>query len=89
MKKCTSAFPTDEGSYELSRSLPDTLEDAWIENIENRDESLREFTAQKKQANAFELRYGSTVQPEGPGWETCTKVLSRRDIVNRLSEGWS
>ncbi|HAN47108.1 MAG TPA: DEAD/DEAH box helicase [Cyanobacteria bacterium UBA8156] len=74
--------------YDLFGSLPDAIDDDWIEDIENLDERLREFTEQKRQANAFELRYGSTVEPEGPGWETCTKVLSRRDIVNRLSEGW-
>ncbi len=74
--------------YDLFGSLPDAIEDEWIEDMENLDARLREFTAQKKQANAFELRYGNTVMPEGPGWETCTKVLSRRDIVDRLSEGW-
>ena len=34
------------------------------------------------------LRYGKTVIPEGPGWEMCEKVLSRRDVVERLSSGW-
>ena len=41
-----------------------------------------------RRANAFELRYGKTVMPEGPGWELCEKVLSRRDVIERLSAGW-
>src|SRR6266581_2574957 len=57
--------------YDLFGSLPDTIEDEWIEDIENLDEYLSQFTQKKKQANAFDLRYESTVQPKGPGWELC------------------
>jgi superfamily II DNA or RNA helicase len=74
--------------YDLFGSLPDTIEDEWIEDIEHLDEYLSQFTQRKKQANAFDLRYESTIQPTGPGWELCERVLSRRDIVERLSEGW-
>ena len=74
--------------YDLFGSLPDTIEDDWIEDVENLEEHLRQFTERKKRANAFELRYASSVQPEGPGWEQCERVLARRDIVGRLSEGW-
>jgi superfamily II DNA or RNA helicase len=74
--------------FDLFGSLPDTIEDDWIENIESLDEKLKEFTEHKKRANAFDLRYGSTVAPKGPSWELCEKVLARRDVVERLSEGW-
>lgn len=74
--------------YDLFGSLPDTIEDDWIEDIEELDERLRQYTERKKRANAFDLRYAGTVQPEGPGWELCEKVLSRRDVIARLSEGW-
>lgn len=74
--------------YDLFASLPDTIEDDWIDDIEKLDERLRQFTVQKKSANAFDFRYADTVQPEGPGWELCEKVLARRDVVDRLSEGW-
>jgi hypothetical protein len=74
--------------YDLFGSLPDTIEDDWIEDVENLEEHLRQFTERKKRANAFELRYANSVQPEGPGWEQCERVLARRDIVGRLSEGW-
>jgi superfamily II DNA/RNA helicase len=74
--------------YDLFGSLPDTIEDDWIEDIESLEEWLSEFTERKRRANAFELRYGSTVEPEGLTWERCERVLARRDVVERLSDGW-
>jgi superfamily II DNA or RNA helicase len=74
--------------YDLFGSLPDTIDDDWIDDIEKLDERLSQFTVQKKRENAFDFRYADTVQPEGPGWELCEKVLARRDVVDRLSEGW-
>ena len=74
--------------YDLFGSLPDTIEDDWIEDVEHLEEHLRQFTERKKRANAFEIRYASSVQPDGPGWEQCERVLARRDVVGRLSESW-
>jgi superfamily II DNA/RNA helicase len=74
--------------YDLFGSLPDTIEDKWIDDIENMREYFSQFTQKRQRANAFDLRYGKTVMPEGPGWELCEKVLSRRDVVERLSAGW-
>ena len=74
--------------YDVFGSLPDTIEDDWIDDIENLDDYLSQFTERKKQANAFDLRYGDTVEPRGPGWELCERVLARRDVVKKLSEGW-
>ena len=74
--------------YDLFGSLPDTISDEWIDDIENLDEHFSQFTQNKQRQNAFDLRYGKTVMPEGPGWELCEKVLSRRDVVERLSAGW-
>jgi len=74
--------------YDLFGSLPDTIEDEWIQDIEHLDEYLSQFTEKKRRANAFDLRYGETIIPEGPGWELCERVLARRDVIERLSEGW-
>jgi len=74
--------------YDLFGSLPDTIEDDWIDDIEHLDEHFSQFTRKRRSANAFDLRYGKTVMPEGPGWEMCEKVLARRDVVERLSAGW-
>ncbi len=73
--------------YDLFGSLPDTIDDGWIADIEHLDEHFSQFTQKKRRANAFELRYGKTVMPEGPGWELCEKVLSRRNVIERLSAG--
>jgi superfamily II DNA/RNA helicase len=74
--------------YDLFGSLPDTIEDGWIEDIENLEDYFSQFTNKKKRANAFDLRYGKTIMPEGPGWELCEKVLAQRDVVERLSQAW-
>jgi superfamily II DNA/RNA helicase len=74
--------------YDLLGSLPDVIEDAWIDDLEHLDEELAKFTEKRTAANAFDLRYGDPVEPEGPGWAQCEKVLARHDIVERLSRGW-
>ena len=75
--------------YDIFGSLPDVIEDDWIDDIEHLDEKLSEFI-EKRQAvkTAFDLKYGDTVDPDGEPWEKCSKVLSRRDLVEALSEGW-
>lgn len=74
--------------YDLFGSLPDVIEDDWIENIELLDLKLSEFIEKKKKANAFDLRYSETIDPEGEPWEKCTEVLSREDVVQLMSRGW-
>ena len=75
--------------YDLFGSLPDTIEDDWIENIELLDEHLCQFRRRKRRANAFDLRYGGTVMPEGPGWELYEGVLSQRTWLNVRQWGGS
>jgi superfamily II DNA or RNA helicase len=74
--------------YDLFGSLPDVIEDDWIEDIETLDLKLSGFIERKKTANAFDLRYSDTVDPKGEPWERCAEVLSRRDVVERMSRGW-
>jgi hypothetical protein len=74
--------------FAILGSLPDVIEDDWIEDIESLDTKLNEYIDKKKRANAFDIRYADTVDPEGEPWEKCAQVLSRRDIVERLSRGW-
>ena len=69
-------------------SLPDVIEDDWIEDIEKLDDKLSEYMNKKKQANAFDLRYGPTIEPRDEWWELCERVLSRKDIIDRLSASW-
>jgi superfamily II DNA/RNA helicase len=74
--------------YDVFGSLPDVIEDDWIENIEKLDQRLDEYIERRKAGNAFELRYGDTIDPDGEPWERCQNVLARRDILEHLSRGW-
>jgi superfamily II DNA or RNA helicase len=75
--------------YDIFGSLPETIEDDWIENIEKLDEMMDQYIHLRNQArNAFEIRYKETIDPEKDRWELCSKVLSRRDVVDRLSAPW-
>ena len=74
--------------YNIFGTLPDVIEDDWIEDIETLAERLREFTTRKKQANAFDLRYAAGVTEDEHRWELCERVLARTDVTKRLSRGW-
>lgn len=75
--------------YDIFGSLPDVIEDDWIDDIEGLEEKLSEFIEKRRAArSAFDLRYGDTIDPEGEPWEKCSKVLSRRDLEDALSRGW-
>lgn len=78
-----------ENVYDIFGSLPDTIEDDWISDIENLSERLREFTSRRQSAaNAFDIRYDGSVVPQGTDWEKCETVLARNDVVHLLSKGW-
>ncbi len=75
--------------FDIFGGLPDTIEDDWIENIEKLDELMDEYIHLRKKArDIFELRYQETIDPDKDRWELCSKVLSRRDVVDRLSLPW-
>jgi hypothetical protein len=69
--------------------LPDTIEDDWIEDIEKLEQRMDEYMHLRQQArDQFELRYETTIEPEQNRWELCSEVLSRRDVIEKLSEPW-
>ncbi|CAJ0879049.1 hypothetical protein AMST5_03024 [freshwater sediment metagenome] len=75
--------------YDIFGTLPDVIEDDWIEDIENLAERLKEFTTKRQQqTNAFDLRYAKSVTEDGHRWELCERVLARADVTKRLSLGW-
>jgi superfamily II DNA or RNA helicase len=74
--------------YNIFGTLPDVIEDDWIDDIETLDEKLREFTTKKKQANVFDMRYAADVTADDHRWELCERVLARTDVTKRLSLGW-
>lgn len=75
--------------YDLLGSLPDVIDDEWIDDIEAFEEGLKEFTNQKKNtADVFELRYGSFLQDDGSSWQLCEEVLDKDEAMKVLSSGW-
>lgn len=42
----------------------------------------------QKAKDIFELRYKETIYSDQNRWELCSRVLARKDVVERLSEAW-
>ena len=74
--------------YDLFGSLPDTIKDEWIDDIETLGEQLDEYINAQKTATGFDLRYTGTMMPPEKDWRDFTEVLSRRDFVTLLSSPW-
>ena len=76
-------------TYDIFGSLPDTIEDDWISDEEELRTRMDTYMHERKKAqDAFSVRYRSTIDPQAQLWERCAMVLSRRDIISRLSEPW-
>ncbi len=76
-------------TYDIFGSLPDTIEDEWIKDEEELKNRMNEYMHEREKAqDAFTVKYRETINPEANLWERCACVLSRRDIVKKLSEPW-
>lgn len=75
--------------YDIFGGLPDTIEDEWIANVEELERKMDEYIhLRAKAANVFEMRNERQVDPDKDRWELCSRVLGRRDIVDKLSAPW-
>ncbi|MFZ2960858.1 MAG: phospholipase D-like domain-containing anti-phage protein [Candidatus Ozemobacteraceae bacterium] len=75
--------------FDIFGGLPDTIEDDWITDAEKLEKMMDAYIHLRRQAaNAFEIRYQGRVDPDENRWEKCSRVLSRRDVVEKLSEPW-
>jgi superfamily II DNA/RNA helicase len=75
--------------YDIFGGLPDTIEDDWIESVEKLEAMMDEYIHLRQQArDVFEMRYQETIDPDKDRWELCSRVLARRDVVDRLSAPW-
>lgn len=76
-------------TYDIFGSLPDTIDDEWIEDEEKLKIHMDEYIHERKQTqDAFTLKYRDSLDPEAHLWERCASVLSRRDIVKKMCESW-
>ena len=74
--------------FDLFGSLPDTIEDTWIDNIEMLDERLDDHINAQKRMNAFDIRYNTNLDAEEDEWRNCAQVLSQRSIDTLMRNGW-
>jgi superfamily II DNA or RNA helicase len=77
--------------FDIFGSLPDTIDDEWIDHIEELGEELDKYLERRNAAkNAFEIRYQTrdSIDPSKERWELCTKVLAKTELLEKLNEGW-
>ena len=75
--------------YDIFGGLPDTIEDDWIESVEKLEEMMDEYIHLRQKArDVFEMRYQETIDPDKDRWELCSRVLARKDVIEKLSESW-
>lgn len=75
--------------YDIFGGLPDTIDDEWIENIQQLEEQMDTYIHLRQKAHdVFEIRSQETIDPDKNRWELATRVLSRQDVIERLSEPW-
>lgn len=75
--------------FDIFGGLPDTIEDEWIESVEKLEAMMDRFIHLRQKArDAFELRYKETIDADKNRWELCSRVLARRDVIEKLSEAW-
>ena len=75
--------------FDIFGGLPDTIEDDWIETIEKLEEKMDEYVhLRQKTRDVFELRYKETIDPDQNRWELCSRVLARKDLMEKLAESW-
>lgn len=76
--------------YDLFGSLPDTIEDEWIEDEEKLAEEMDKRIENRKKVNGFDLRYNDSVLVAGDDpWRDCTAVLSRTELDDIMRNSWS
>jgi superfamily II DNA/RNA helicase len=74
--------------FNLFGSLPDTIKDDWIEDIETLDEKMDQYIDAQKRATGFDLRYNAHLSASDKDWRDCSDVLSQRDFGMLMREGW-
>ena len=78
-----------QDKFDVLGGLPDTLQDEWLDDQRNLADEMDKYISKRKYAHdVFESRYRSTISPDENRWELCSRVLSRKDVNERLSVPW-
>ena len=67
-------------------TIPDTLEDVWVEAAVKGIEAARQKIDEVPERHPFDLRYGADPPPKD--WARCAQVLDRHDVEKVLKQGW-
>jgi hypothetical protein len=74
--------------FDIFGGLPGTIENDWIECVEKLEAMDRYIHLRQRGRDVFELRYKETIDPDKNRWELCSRVLARKDVVEKRSESW-
>jgi superfamily II DNA/RNA helicase len=75
--------------FDIFGGLPDTIEDDWINSREQLELMMDQYIHMRQRArDVFEIRYKETINPDKNRWDLCSRVLSRKNINEKLSEAW-
>jgi hypothetical protein len=75
--------------YDIFGGLPETIEDDWIQGVERLEEMMDQYLHLRQKArDVFEMRCKETIDPDKNRWELCSRVLARKDVIEKLSESW-
>ncbi|MDX1260711.1 phospholipase D-like domain-containing anti-phage protein [Exiguobacterium sp. K1] len=66
--------------------IPDVLEDVWMDIAQNDIEKAKQRINEVPQKHPFENRYNNSVKKID--WESCTKVLDRKEMKKYFKKGW-
>lgn len=73
--------------YDMFGQIPDTLEDVWIDIATDHVERAMERINALPQQNPFAIKY-ETTPPVTANWDTCAKVLDKKEKMAQLLRGW-
>ena len=73
--------------FDLFGGLPATIEDEWVASAEELEKMMDKYIhLRRENRNVFDDRNQKSIIPDQNRWEICSKVLSRKDILNILSD---
>lgn len=78
--------------FDILGSIPDTLNDDWIDDIEDLERQFDYYIEGKPESaeDQFTLRYGNFIRPENDedNWEIWHQVASTPDVMAELTKPW-
>jgi SNF2 family DNA or RNA helicase len=78
-----------EDKYNILGNIPDTINVDWFGDIKELEKEMDKYISQRKNiSNPFEDKYQQNITLTEEDWNECSKVMSRSDLLQILSNGW-